>query len=172
MLPIEGQDRAARAASTLQPLCPVCHRNNHVRRVAALYEMSTYHHDSRFAPPLPPKRRSFLLGPLTVGTVIEVVTLIGVMLLCSSGSFGLEAYALAVIGICLPLLLSVYGFWQLLRTERSAPDRLAWDQALSDWDRSWYCLADKVVFTPGSEKPPALITRGQPSSWLLQTASV
>ncbi|MBX5450579.1 hypothetical protein [Thermogemmatispora sp.] len=113
-----------------------------------LYERSREHRDARLAPPPPPRERSFLLWPITIGTVTETVTLIAVMLLCASGQFTFLQYILAVIGICIPLILSIYGFTRLLRSEQQKRDLREWERAFDIWSHSFICTADQVIFTP------------------------
>nr|BBH92319.1 hypothetical protein KTA_05180 [Thermogemmatispora argillosa] len=117
----------------------------------ALYKQNRQHGDARLAPPPPPRERSFLLWPITVGGITETVTLIAVMLLCASGQFTFLEYALAVIGICIPLVLSIYGFARLLRSEQQKADLREWEQALDTWSHSFICTADQVIFTPAEQ---------------------
>ncbi len=87
--------------------CPICHQTAHVRHVAALYEEAAYHNDPRFSPPTKLAEHRFLLVPITLGIIVETVTLIAVMLTCVTGHFSFGQYWLSVAGIGLPLILSV-----------------------------------------------------------------
>ncbi|MBX5457161.1 MAG: hypothetical protein IRZ31_09685 [Thermogemmatispora sp.] len=140
-----------RQPSTAMPACPICHQSKSVASVPELYKQSWQRGDRRLAPPAPPRERSFLLWPITVGGITETVTLIAVMLLCASGQFTFLQYALAVVGICIPLLLSGYGFARLLTAEQQKADLLEWEKALDTWNHSFICTADQVIFTPAEQ---------------------
>jgi hypothetical protein len=67
--------------------------------------------------PLSPSPPSRLVLPFTIGVVIEIVTLIVVMVTCASNQFGVWNFALAVLGILLPLFLVTWGFWHITQDE-------------------------------------------------------
>jgi hypothetical protein len=67
--------------------------------------------------PLPPSPPSRLGIPITIGVVVEIVTLITVMLLCASNQFGVWNFVLAILGILIPLLFVVWGFRRLTLDE-------------------------------------------------------
>ncbi|SRR5579871_4631503 len=134
------------------PSCPICHRSSTVKPVAVAYETGTHLGDRRFAPPVEPVERSFLLWPITWGVILETVTLIAVMVLCASGNFSIWQYWLAIVGICLPLVLSVYGFRRLLDAENRSLAQRTWDEARAKWDRLQYCAADDLFFDPTAQQ--------------------
>lgn len=141
------------SSHTMISPCPICHRTATVKPIAVVYEAASHLSDKRFAPPVEPVERSFLLWPITVGVIVETVTLISVMVLCATGNFSIWQYWLAVVGICLPLLLSAYGFRRMLDTEKHSQALRTWDEARANWDRLQYCTADDLLFDPISNKP-------------------
>jgi uncharacterized integral membrane protein len=66
---------------------------------------------------LPVKPPSRLGWPVTIGVIIEVVTLVAVMVTSATNQFSLIAYGLAVPGIVTPLALITWGFLHLARDE-------------------------------------------------------
>lgn len=67
---------------------------------------------------LPVKPPSRLGWPVTIGVVVEVVTLVAVMVTLATNQFSLVAYGLAaVLGILIPLALVTWGFLRLTRDE-------------------------------------------------------
>ncbi len=61
--------------------------------------------------------RSRMGWPVTIGVIIEVVTLATVMVTLATGQFSLIAYGLAILGIVIPLALVTWGFLRLARDE-------------------------------------------------------
>lgn len=141
------------SSHTSIPSCPICHRTATVKPMAVVYEDASHRSDQRFAPPVQPVERSFLMWPITWGVIVETVTLISVMVLCATGNFSIWQYWLAVVGICLPLLLSVYGFRRMLATEKRSQAQRSWDEARANWDRLRYCAADDLLFDPITKNP-------------------
>jgi hypothetical protein len=139
-----------------QATCPHCH-NATTKRVATLYETTRFQADARFAPPSPPRERSYLSTPITWGVVIETVTPFAVMIICASNHFSFLAYILAVVGICLPLILSTVAFRRMLAAEkRRAPSEDAWAEAMTTWNRLRYCSVDERIFDPLETAPASL----------------
>jgi hypothetical protein len=62
---------------------------------------------------LPLKPPSRLGWPVTIGVIVEVVTLVAVMVTLATDQFSLIAYGLAVLGIVTPLALVTRGFLRL-----------------------------------------------------------
>ena len=131
--------------------CPICHQTAHVRHVAALYEEAAHNNDPRFSPPTKLAEQRFLLVPITLGIIVETVTLIAVMVTCATGHFSFGQYWLSVAGIGLPLILSVYAFGRMMKhAKKHAQEQYTWDEAMAAWDRSLYCTADDLVFDPAT----------------------
>jgi hypothetical protein len=128
--------------------CPICHRTATVKPVAAVHTYASHQSDQRFAPPVQQVESSLLLWPITWGVIIETVTLISVMVLCATGNFSIWQYWLAVVGICLPLLLSAYAFRRMLGMEKHSQVQRTWDEARANWGRLLYCSADDLLFDP------------------------
>jgi hypothetical protein len=142
----------------MKPACPLCHRNTAVNRIALLHYTTSYQNDPRFAPPVQPAEQSFLFWPISLGVVIETLTLIIVILLCASGNFNFGQYWLAVAGICLPLILSVYAFRRMLNAEKHDQKQFAWDEAMASWNRACYCATDHTVFDPSMQTNEATLS--------------
>jgi uncharacterized paraquat-inducible protein A len=139
-----------------QATCPHCH-NVTTKRVAALYETTRFQADARFAPPAPPRERSYLSTPIIWGVVIETITLFAVMIICASNHFSFLAYILAVVGIWLPLILSTVAFRRMLAAaKRRAPSENIWAEAMTTWNRLRYCPVDEKIFDPLGTVPAAL----------------
>jgi len=129
--------------------CPVCHQTASAKRVATLYETTRYHADARFVPPAAPREQSYLIKPITLGVVIETITLFAVMVICASNHFSVLAFCLALIGICTPLVLSAFAFRHMLAAEKlRVPKEFAWDEAMVIWNRLRYCAVDDMIFDP------------------------
>lgn len=122
--------------------CPRCHCATSVKRVASIHENPSNRHDFRFAPPVQHVEPSFLFWPITWGVVIETLTLIAVILLCASDHFSAGAYWLALVGICLPLILSAYAFRRMLKAERHSHTQFEWDEAYVRWKQLFYCTVE------------------------------
>ena len=142
-------------------VCPICHGTS-AKRVASLYEAARYHTDTRFVPPMAPREQSYLIKPITLGVVIETITLFAVMVVCASNYFSVLAFCLALVGICLPLVLSAFAFRRMLAAEKlRVPKEFAWDEARVIWNRLRYCAVDDVVFDPEIATTRSLLLQGQ-----------
>jgi hypothetical protein len=140
--------------------CPVCHEAS-TKRVASLYETARYHTDTRFVPPTAPREQSYLIKPITWGVVIETITLFAVMIICASNHFSVLAFCVALVGICIPLILSAFAFRRMLKAEKQrALKEFAWDESIVIWNRLRYCSADDVIFDPTLATPRASLLQG------------
>jgi hypothetical protein len=136
--------------------CPVCHQTTTIKSVAHCHEYARYRNDPRFALPVQPQEKHFLIIPITISTIIETLTLFAVMVACATNTFSFAQYLLALVGICIPLLWSAYAFRRMVQAERSTVARLAWDEALATWNELQYCSADDLVFSPTQSKEATL----------------
>ena len=66
---------------------------------------------------LPVQPPSRLGWPVTIGVIVEVVTLVAVMVTLATNQFSLMAYGLAVLGTVTPLALLTWGFRRLAQDE-------------------------------------------------------
>lgn len=139
---------------TQERACPRCHRTASVKQVASLYETVAHQHDPRFMPPTSLTVPSYLTKPITWGIVVETVILFAVMVVCATNQFSIWQYLLTVAGICLPIILSAYGFKGMLKDKRQQQAQHTWDEAMATWSQLLYCPADDLVFEPTS--PTAL----------------
>lgn len=128
--------------------CPVCHQTTTIKSVAQCHEYARYRNDPRFALPVQPQEKHFLIIPITISIIIETLTLIAVMVACATNTFSFAQYMLAVVGICIPLLWSAYAFHRMVQAEKSATIQLAWDEEVATWNELQYCSADDLVFSP------------------------
>jgi hypothetical protein len=99
--------------------------------------------------PLSPAPPSRLVLPFTVGVVIEIVTLIVVMVMCASNQFGVWNFALAVLGILLPLFLVTWGFWHITQDEVQS----------QQWMKDVVSLQEVQPPLPHDQKPVTMITK-------------
>ena len=82
--------------------------------------------EKKMLPPPPPSR---LLGLITAGAIIEVLTVVTIMLSAVSGQFSIFNYILALFGVLIPLFLAAWGFWLMTKDEtRSQKIMRAWEQ--------------------------------------------
>ncbi len=66
---------------------------------------------------LPVNPPSRLGWSVTIGVIVEVVTLVAVMVTLATNQFSFIAYGLAVLGIVTPLALLTWGFLRLAQDE-------------------------------------------------------
>ncbi len=61
-----------------------------------------------------------MIVPMTIGVVVEVLTLVTLMIVLASGHFSIYGLALGMLGILTPLLLAARSFWLMSRDEANA----------------------------------------------------
>ena len=138
--------------------CPMCHQTTTIKSVARCHEYARYRNDPRFALPVQPQEKHFLIIPITLSIIIETLTLIAVMIACATNIFSIAQYLLAIVGICIPLLWSAHAFRRMTQADKSTTTQLAWDEALATWNELQYCSADDLVFSPTQSKEAMPLT--------------
>lgn len=139
-----------------KPHCPVCQQADQVMKLPAAYESGM----ERFAPPPMPVARIRMMGYILVGFALVIGGVFFIFIWAGSGAF--ESWSLAVqiiqvtltiLAIVAALVLSFIAFLRVvqgdLRTQKYLP---AWDRAMENWRRLYYCKRDNVVFDPKANK--------------------
>jgi hypothetical protein len=98
---------------------------------------------------LPVKPSSRLGWPVTIGVIVEVLTLVAVMVTLATNEFSLIAYGLAVLGIVTPLALVTWGFLRISKDE--ARSRAATRRK----EKSLLAVPTKQAQTPPGHTPKA-----------------
>ena len=138
-------------------LCPVCHRADQVQKLQAAYEAGK----SRFAPPPMPVKRVSMMRNMAIGMLVVGICIFFILILIGSGSFGpdfsiaeLVLVVVTLVGIILALVLSFLAFQRVVQGDlASQKEYPAWDHAMENWNRLYYCSRDNVAFDPQTNKP-------------------
>ncbi len=72
-------------------------------------------------PPPPPSR---LVGPMTIGVIVEVLTLTTIMIVLASGQFSVYGFVLGILGVFTPLLLAIRNCWLMSQDEARAHQKM------------------------------------------------
>ena len=131
-------------------VCPVCHQSDQVNKLQAAYAAGV----ERFAPPTMPSGTFSMMRFTVVG--MALVAAGAFFILVFSGVGGLASWgipiqivyvAITLIAIVSALVLSFIAFQRItqgdLESQKNYP---AWDQAMENYRRLYYCARDKVVF--------------------------
>lgn len=78
--------------------------------------------------PLPPPPPSRLVGPMTIGVIVEGLTVATIMVVLASGQFSIFGFVLGVLGVLMPLLLAIRSFWLMSRDEARAHQKMMLEQ--------------------------------------------
>lgn len=70
----------------------------------------------------PPSRLGWRVAS---AVIIEVLTLVAVMVTLATNQFSIVAYALAMFGIVMPLMLITWGIWLLARDEARSREEMS-----------------------------------------------
>lgn len=155
------------------PPCPVCHQIDQVKRLSAAYEAGI----QRFAPPAMPVARVPMMRSIVVGFVLVTFGVFFILIWSGVGGYGgwplpvqIIQVVLTLAGIVAALVLSLLAFLRVVRGDLQSQKYLpAWDQAMENWRRLYYCKRDDVVFDPQTNKT---LTDAQVKSLLSVNATV
>jgi hypothetical protein len=139
------------------PPCPVCQQTDQVKRLSVAYESGI---EQRFAPPPLPVSKVGMMKSIIVGFFIVFVGSFIILTFATVGGYGTWPQAVQVVlvvivlaGIVIALVLSLVAFLRIVKGDRQSQQYLpAWDEAMANWDRLYYCKRDDVVFDPQTNK--------------------
>ena len=145
------------ASSQLRvPPCPVCQQTDQVKRLSAAYQAGV----ERFAPPAMPVAKVPMMKYILVGFALVTVGVFFILVWSGVGGYGSWPFPVQVVlivitlaGIVAALILSLIAFLRVVKGDLQSQKYLpAWDQAMENWRRLYYCKRDDVVFDPQSNK--------------------
>ncbi len=137
-----------------KPLCPVCHRADQVKDAQGAYEVGI----ERLAPPKMPGKAVSMTGFIGIGIIVVGIGVFFIILLAAAGDsiprpLQIVQVAITLIAIVAALVLSFMAFQRLGRSDADSTRRLpAWDRAMENWRRLYFCGRDNVVFDPQQGK--------------------
>ena len=125
-------------------------------RLPAAYESGM----QRFAPPPMPVARVGMMKYISVGFALVVVGVFIILTFAGVGGYGTWPQPVQIVlvvvvlaGIITALVLSFLAFQHVVRGDLQSQKYLpAWDRALENWRRLYYCKRDDVVFDPQTNK--------------------
>jgi hypothetical protein len=132
-----------------KPLCPVCHRADQVKKLQAAYEAGV----ERLSPPSMPTGTISMLRYMVVAILLVGIGSFFIFVLIGSGGTGDTANLIQVIltllAIVVALVLSLIAFLRVVRGDIDSQQYLpAYDKAMENYSRLYYCARDNVVFDP------------------------
>lgn len=137
--------------------CPVCQQTDQVMPLQVAYESGA---EQRFAPPPLPVAKVGMMKSIIVGLAIVFVGSFIIMTFATVGGYGSWPQAVQIVlvviviaGIITALVLSLLAFLRVVRGDNQTLQYLpAWDEAMENWRRHYYCRRDDVVFDPQTNK--------------------
>jgi hypothetical protein len=136
-----------------KPLCPVCHRTDQVKRLQAAYEAGV----ERLSPPSMPTGTVSMLKYMGVAIILVGIGVFFIFVLIGSGGTGfypdLVQVIITLVAIVAALALSLMAFLRVVRGDVESQQYLpAYDKAMENYGRLYYCARDNVVFDPETNK--------------------
>ena len=139
------------------PPCPVCQQTDLVLPLQVAYETGV---EQRFAPPPMPVSKVGMMKPISVGFVLVFVGSFIILTFATVGGYGswpqplqIALAVLVIAGIVTTLILSFLAFQRVVKGDNQTLQYLpAWDEAMENWRRLYYCKRDEVVFDPQTNK--------------------
>ena len=137
-------------------LCPVCHQADMVKKVPAAYESGV----TRLAPPTLPVAHVGMIQYVIVCFALVSVGVFFILVLSGTNGYGswptyvqvIQA-VLTILAICAALALSFIALLRVVRGDMQSQKLLpAYDGALENWRRLYYCKRDDIVFDPQTNK--------------------
>ena len=132
-----------------KPLCPVCHRADQVKKLQAAYEAGVEH----LSPPSMPTGTISMLRYMIAAILLVGIGVFFIFVFIGSGGTGDTANLIQVIltllAIVVALVLSLVAFLRVVRGDIDSQQYLpAYDRAMENYSRLYYCARDNVVFDP------------------------
>ena len=136
-----------------KPSCPVCNRADQVKRLQAAYEAGV----ERFSPPSIPTSTVSMLRSMVAAILLVGIGAFFIFVLLGSGGSGdttnLIQVIVTLVAIVAALVLSLVAFLRVVRGDTESQQYLpAYDRALENYNRLYYCARDNVVFDPQTNK--------------------
>ena len=137
--------------------CPVCQQTDQVMTLQVAYETGA---EQRFAPPPMPVAKVGMMKSIVVGFGLVFVGSFIILTFATVGGYGswpqpvqVTLIVLVLAGIVTTLILSLVAFLRVVRGDNQTLQYLpAWDEAMENWRRLYYCRRDDVVFDPQTNK--------------------
>ena len=137
--------------------CPVCQQTDQVMPLQVAYETGA---EQRFAPPPMPIAKVGMMKSIVAGLAIVFVGSFIILTFATVGGYGswpqplqILLAALVIAGIITALVLSFLAFQRVVKGDNQSLQYLpAWDEAMENWRRHYYCRRDDVVFDPQTNK--------------------
>ena len=141
---------------TQKVLCPVCHQADMVKTVPAAYESGV----TRLAPPTMPVAKVGMMSFVLVGGALVSVGVFFILILSGTNGYGswptfvqVIQVVLTILAICVALVLSLIALLRVVRGDLSSQKLFpAYDQALENWRRLYYCRRNDVIFDAQTNK--------------------
>lgn len=138
------------------PVCPVCHKSDQVKKLQAAYATGV----ERLAPPAMPSSTFSMMRFTVIGMALVALGAFTILVFSGSGGLGSWAVPLQIVDIAITLIaivtalvLSLIAFQRLTRGDlESQKNYPAWDRAMENYNRLYYCARDNVVFDPQQNK--------------------
>ena len=136
-----------------KPVCPVCHKSDQVKKLQDAYEAGI----QRFAPPSMPARQISMSKFMVTGMGLVFLGSFFIIILGVTGVLGFAAELIGVLltmaAIVFTLVISFMAFQRVVQGDLASQKLYpAWDRALANWHRLYYCSRDDVVFDPQEGK--------------------
>jgi len=137
--------------------CPVCQQTDQVMPLQVAYESGAV---QRFAPPPMPVSKVGMMKSIVVGFALVFVGSFIILTFATVGGYGswpqpvqIILIVLVLAGIVTALVLSLIAFLRIVRGDNQTLQYLpAWDEAMENWRRLYFCRRDDVVFDPQTNK--------------------
>ena len=137
-------------------LCPVCHQADQVKKAPAAYESGV----TRLAPPTMPVASIRMMGYIIVCSFLVGVGSFFILVLSGTNGYGswpgvfqVLQVVVTIAAIVTALALSLIALQRVVRGDLKSQKLLpAYDEALENWRRLYYCKRDDVVFDPQTNK--------------------
>ncbi len=131
-------------------VCPVCHQSDQVKKLQAAYAAGV----ERLAPPTMPSGTFSMMRFTVVGMALVAAGAFTILVFSGSGGLGSWAISLQILDVAIiliaivsALVLSFVAFQRITRGDlESQKNYPAWDRAMENYRRLYYCARDKVVF--------------------------
>jgi hypothetical protein len=137
--------------------CPVCQQTDQVMPLQVAYESGV---EQRFVPPPMPVSKVGMMKSIVVGFALIFVGSFIILTFATVGGYAtwpqpvqIILVVLVLAGIVTALVLSLIAFLRIVRGDNQSLQYLpAWDEAMENWRRLYYCKRDDVVFDPQTNK--------------------
>ena len=127
-----------------------------VKKVPAAYESGV----TRLAPPAMPVAKVGMMSYIIVAGALVSVGVFFILVLSGTNGYGTWPVAvlvtqvvITILAICAALVLSLIALLRVVRGDLSTQKLLpAYDEALENWRRLYYCKRDDVIFDAQTNK--------------------